>query len=155
VKEIDVIATNPLDNLYLALRRRFGILEPGTFEPYHSSWSFWKGERRVGRLQFPALPDKGAGARTNTAAAMLGHGASAAEVLKHILPKGELAKFNPHYLGLGPGGGQFTTAERDTTNSRDTRPQGYVTNLSGEEILEQAIEYPKTLGWPHPLTRQG
>jgi hypothetical protein len=49
----------------------------------------------LAQLQFPALPDSGAGARMNKAAAMLDHGVSAAEVLKHLLPTGELAKFNP------------------------------------------------------------
>jgi len=38
------------------------------------------------QLQFPALPDKGAGARMCKAAAMLEDGASAAEVLKLFLP---------------------------------------------------------------------
>jgi hypothetical protein len=70
------------------------------------------------QLQFLALPDKGAGARMNKAAAMLEQGASAAEVLKVFMPNGELAKFNPYHLG--PGGGQFTTAEMDTASSGDT-----------------------------------
>jgi len=39
-------------------------------------------------LQFPALPGKGPAARMSEAAAMLEHGASAAGVLKHFLPKG-------------------------------------------------------------------
>ena len=53
---------------------------------------------------------------------MLEHGAFAAEVLKHFLPTGELAKFNPRHLGPGPGGGQFTTAEMDTASAGDTKP---------------------------------
>jgi len=66
------------------------------------------------QLQFPALPDKSAAARMQKAAAMLKNGATAAEALKHFLPKGELAKFNSNHLGPGPGGGQFTTAEAHT-----------------------------------------
>ena len=58
------------------------------------------------------------------AAAMLEHGASAAEVLRHFLPNGKLAKFDPHYLGPGPGGGQFTTAEMDGTSSGDASTRG-------------------------------
>jgi hypothetical protein len=76
-------------------------------------------------LRFPALPDKGAGARMNKAAAMLEHGASAAEVLKHFLPNGELGKFNPYHLGPGPAGGQFTTAETDATSSGDASPERF------------------------------
>jgi hypothetical protein len=54
-KEIDVIATDPSDNLYPALKRRFGIPEPGAFETYHSSWSFWTGEQRI---ELEAIPRK-------------------------------------------------------------------------------------------------
>jgi hypothetical protein len=102
------------------------------------------------QLQFPALPDKGAGARMSKAAAMLGDGASAADVLTHLLTNGELGKFNPRHLGPGPGGGQFTAAETDATSSGDAKPQGYVTKFSVEDILEQAEDNPKTPGWLQP-----
>jgi hypothetical protein len=49
----------------------------------------------------------------------------------------------------------LSTAEMDTTNSGDTKPQGYVTNYGGEEILEQATKNPKTPGWFQPVARQG
>ena len=94
--------------------------------------------------------DKGAGARMRKAAAMLEEGAAAVEVLKHFLPQGELAKFNPHHLGPGTGGGEFTTAETDGASSGDTKSQGYVTQLSTEEILKQAAENSKTPGWLQP-----
>lgn len=102
------------------------------------------------QLQLPALPDKGAGARMRKAVAMLEDGASAEEVLKHFLPQGELGKSNPYHLGPGTGGGQFTTAEMDGTSSGDANPQGYATNLSAEEILEQAAENKRTPGWLQP-----
>jgi hypothetical protein len=104
----------------------------------------------LAQLQFPALPDKGAGVRMSKATAMLEDGAPAAEVLKNFLPKGELAKLNPHHLDPGPAGGQFTTAETDGTSSGDTKPQGYVTKLSPEEILKQAAENKRTPGWLQP-----
>jgi hypothetical protein len=84
---------------------------------------------------------------------LLEDGAPALEVLKHIPPKGELAKFNLHRPGLGPGGGQCTTAEKDTTNSGDTKPQGYVTNYGGEEILKQAKADPETPDRRQPVAR--
>jgi hypothetical protein len=102
------------------------------------------------QLQFPALPDKSAGARMRKAAAMLKDGAADVEVLKHFLAKGELAKFNPHHLGPGTGGGEFTTAETDGASSGDTKSQGYVTQLSAEEILKLAAENSKTPGWLQP-----
>jgi hypothetical protein len=49
----------------------------------------------LAQVRFPPLPDKGASARMQKAAEMLERGASPAEVLKHFLSKGELAKFNP------------------------------------------------------------
>jgi hypothetical protein len=111
-----------------------------------------QGDHAIALVQarFPALPDKGAGARMRKAATMLDDGASAAEVLKHFLPNGELGKFNPYHLGPGPGGGQFTTAEMDATSSGDAKPQGYVTKLSEEEILKQAAENKRTPGWLQP-----
>ncbi|MGI8570164.1 MAG: hypothetical protein ACR2KT_14450 [Methylocella sp.] len=86
---------------------------------------------------------------------MLEDGAPALEELTHILTKGELAKFNPRRLGLGPGGGQFATAEMDTTNSRDTKPQGCVKNLRREEILEKKKANPETPGRSQPGATQG
>jgi hypothetical protein len=38
---------------------------------------------------------------------MLKNGAAGREVLKRLLPEGELAKFNPYHLSSGPGSGQF------------------------------------------------
>ncbi|MGB6177498.1 MAG: BPSL0067 family protein [Methylocella sp.] len=102
------------------------------------------------QLQFPALPDKGAGARMKKAAAMLDDGAPAAEVLRHLLPNGDLAKFNPYHLGPGPAGGEFTTAEMDATSSGDASPQGYATKLSEDDILDQPQDNLKTLGWLQP-----
>ena len=102
------------------------------------------------QLQFPALPDKGAGARMRKAAAMLDGGASAPEVLKRFLANGELAKFNPYHLGPGPGGGEFTTAAMDGTSSGDAKPQGYATKLSAQEILKLAAENKRTPGWLQP-----
>ena len=81
---------------------------------------------------------------------MLKDGAADVEVLKHFLAKGELAKFNPHHLGPGTGGGEFTTAETDGASSGDTKSQGYVTQLSAEEILKLAAENSKTPGWLQP-----
>lgn len=102
------------------------------------------------QLQFPALPDKGAGARMTKAAAMLDDGASAAEVLRHFLPNGDLAKFNPYHLGPGAGGGEFTTAVLDGASSGDANRQGYATKLSAQEILKQAAENKTTPGWLQP-----
>jgi hypothetical protein len=48
---------------------------------------------------------------------MLKNGAAGREVLKRLLPEGELAKFNPYHLGSGPGSGQFNTAETDGATS--------------------------------------
>lgn len=77
----------------------------------------------LAQARFPAVPDKGAGARMQKAAEMLERGTSAAEVLKHFLAKGELVKFNPYHLGPGDGGGQFTTAaferRRDSRSGRE------------------------------------
>jgi len=81
---------------------------------------------------------------------MLDDGASAAAVLKHFLRNGELAKFNPYHLGPGPAGGQFTTAEMDGASSGNTKPPGYATKLSPEEILKQAAENKRTPGWLQP-----
>jgi hypothetical protein len=54
-KEIDVVAMDPPDKLYPALKRRFGIPERGTFESNQSSWSFWTGEQRI---ELQAIPLK-------------------------------------------------------------------------------------------------
>ncbi|MGH6822109.1 MAG: hypothetical protein ACREC4_01245, partial [Methylocella sp.] len=104
----------------------------------------------LAHLQFPALPDKGACARMQKAAAMLKRGASAAGVLKQFLSRGELAKDNPYHLGPGVGGGQFTTADMDGVSSGVADSQGYATKLSADEILDQAQDTTKTPGWLQP-----
>ena len=38
----------------------------------------------------------------------------------------------------------------DGTSSGDTKPQGYVTKLSEEDILKQATENKRTPGWLQP-----
>jgi hypothetical protein len=99
------------------------------------------------QAQFPALPHRGAAERMQKAAAMLKNGASGSEVLKHFLPDGELAKFNPYHLGPGVHGGQFTTTEMEGRSAAEAKPKGYVTKLSPEEILKLAKE---NGGWLQP-----
>jgi hypothetical protein len=108
----------------------------------------------LAQLQFPALPDKSAGARMSKAAAMLKKGATALEVLKLFLPKGELAKFNPHHLGPGAGGGEFTTAEMNETSSGDHKARNEPSAGASPPPGAGATTQPKDTYLPRSIQRK-